>query len=69
MAYKKTICIILNIRKTDESQTEAGVAGGIEAVVKAINTHISNSGVCENGCGALWNMTDNGKNTVIKQHK
>ena len=42
---------------------KAGAAGGIEAVVKAISTHISNTDVCEWGCGALWNMTVNGKNT------
>ena len=46
---------------------KAGAAGGIEAVVKVISTHINNAGVCENGCGALRNMTvNNGKNTVIK---
>ena len=40
----------------------AGATGGIEAVVKAINTHINNAGVCKNGCDALANMTkDNGK--------
>ena len=38
---------------------KAGAAGGIEAVVKAINTHINNAGVCEQGCGALNNMTFN----------
>ena len=37
-------------------------AGGIEAAVKAINTHNDNDGVCEQGCGALMNMTAfNGK--------
>ena len=41
----------------------AGAARGIEAVVKAINTHIANAGVCEKGCGALRNMADNGKST------
>ena len=40
---------------------KAGTTGGIEAVVKAINTHISNAGVCEAGCGALWSMTINSK--------
>ena len=42
----------------------AGTAGGIEAVVKAINTHIGNDGVCAQGCGALWNMTANGKTLI-----
>ena len=41
---------------------KAGAAGGIEAVVKAINTHINNADVCEWGCGALLSIiTDNGK--------
>ena len=44
---------------------KAGASGGIEAMVKAINTHIKNYGVCENGCGALWNIVaDDCKNTV-----
>ena len=43
---------------------KAVTVGGIEAVVKAINTHIKLSYVCENGCGALLSMTGgNGKNT------
>ena len=38
--------------------------GGIEAIVKAINTHIDNAGMCEQGCWALRNMTFNdGKST------
>ena len=47
---------------------KAGAAGGIEAAVKAINTHINNAGVCEWGCGALLNMTINGKNNTDKTH-
>ena len=43
---------------------KAGTAGGVEAVVKAINTHIENADLCESGCWALLNMaTNNGKNT------
>ena len=49
-----------------ENKVKAGAAGGIEAAVKAINTHIDNAGVCECGCGALWNMALNGKNNWIK---
>ena len=49
---------------------KAGTAGGIEAVVKAINTHINNAGVCYRGCGALNSMTVNCKNTTtIKQNE
>ena len=56
----------------DENQVNAGEAGGIEAVVKAVNTHIDNPDVCEQGCWALWNMTFNNgktanKNTLTKQ--
>ena len=45
------------------NQVKVGTAGGIEAVVKAINTHINNADVCEQGCGALASMAANGKNT------
>ena len=34
------------------------LAGGIESVVEAMNIHINNASVCENGCGVLWNMSD-----------
>ena len=47
-----------------------GDEGVIEAVVKAINTHINNASVCENGFGALMNMAKyNGKNTEITKNK
>ena len=53
---------------TAENQVKAGIAGGIEIVVKAINTHIKSTGVCHAGCSALMNMTDNnGKNTKKQQ--
>ena len=41
---------------------KVGAAGGIDAIVRAINTHINNTGVCRAGCAALNNMTLNGKN-------
>ena len=41
-------------------------AGGIETVVKAINTHIDNARVCEWGCGALLNMTENNGKMIDK---
>ena len=46
-----------------ENKAKAGIAGSIEAVVKAINTHIDSADVCEYGCGALRNMAVNGKST------
>ena len=50
------------MKLTAENQVKAGAAGGIETIVKAINTHINNHDVCKQGCGALSSMTkDNGK--------
>ena len=46
---------------------KAGAAGGIEAVVKAINTHINNADVCRTGCGALWDMANNSKTLISQQ--
>ena len=48
---------------------KAGAVGGIEAVVKAINTHINNADVCESGCNTLWIMTVNGKKQLNKTWK
>ena len=47
---------------TVENKVKAGTAGGVEAVVKAINTHINNASACEKGCGALASTTFSGKN-------
>ena len=44
---------------------KAGRIGGIEAVVKAINTHINNVKVCKSGCGMLGNTLANGKHFTI----
>ena len=57
------------MKRTAENQVKAGAAGGIEAAVKAINTHINNADVCKQGCGALYYMTLNGKNTTNKSNK
>ena len=56
------------MKQTAENKVKAGTAGGIEAAVKAINTHIDNAGVCEQGCIALKSITLNGK-ALIKQQK
>ena len=42
-----------------ENKVKAGVAGGIETVVKAINAHANKSDLCTQGCGSLWVMTTN----------
>ena len=45
------------------NQVRVGAAGGIEAIVKAINAHIDNAELCKNGCSTLWDMIkNNGKN-------
>ena len=54
------------MKRIAENRVKAGAAGGIEAVVKVINTHINNANVCVNGCGVLWSITVNGKR-LIKQ--
>ena len=41
----------------DDNAMKAGTIGGIEAVVKAMNTHINDDYVCKYGCGALRSMT------------
>ena len=43
---------------------KAGIAGGIDAAVKAICTHIDNVGVCEWGCGALKNVIGNNGKSI-----
>ena len=42
-----------------DSQSTAGVVGGIEAVFKALSAHVNDAEVCITGCGALKNMTVN----------
>ena len=42
---------------------KAGKAGGTEAIIKVINTHIDNANVCKCGCAVLCFMIDaKGKN-------
>ena len=45
---------------TADNQVKAGGAGAIDAIVSAMKTHSNNAGVCEKGCGALNNITENG---------
>ena len=48
---------------------KAGATGGIEAVVKAISTHISDASVCQKGCGALKSMALNNGKMLIKMNE
>lgn len=43
------------------NQAKAGECGAIDAIVSAMKTHISNVDACKWGCGALMNVTANGK--------
>ena len=50
------------VKLSANNQARAGQARAIEAIVKAMNTHINNSDVCINGCCALKAITNsNGK--------
>ena len=46
---------------TDNNEAKAGECGVVETIVSAMKTHMNNADVCEYGCGALWNITVNGK--------
>lgn len=48
------------IKLSAGNQAKAGEIGGIETVLKAMNTHLYNNKLCVNGCCALWNMTSKG---------
>lgn len=54
------------MKLTAENQKKAGATGGIEAVVKVIITHVNNANICEKGCNALRNMTDNNSRCNVK---
>ena len=47
---------------------KAVAVAGIETIVRVINIHINNAGVCKWGCRTLMNIPDNGK-VPITQHK
>ena len=39
----------------------AGKAGAIEVIVEAIENHMDNADICQQGCLILWSITLNGK--------
>ena len=51
---------LLKHNNTDDNRVRAGEGGAIEVILNAMRTHINNAGVCEAGCGALGNITENG---------
>ena len=46
---------------TADNQVKAGECGAIEVIVNAMKAHMNITDVCEQGCGALCNITVNGK--------
>ena len=46
---------------TDDNQVIAGKAGAIEVIVEAIENHMDNADICQQGCLILWSITLNGK--------
>ena len=44
----------------DDNQVRIREEGGITPIITALKTHSSNAGVCEQACGALWNIAING---------
>ena len=53
---------LLSFNYPDDNRIKAREAGAIEVIVNAMNEHIKNAALCENGCGALKNITrGNGK--------
>ena len=51
---------------TADNKAKAGECGAIEVILEAMKTHMNNAGVCEKGCGTLWN-TSFGCSPIQKQ--
>ena len=47
------------MKYTAENRVNVGAAGGIEAVMKAVNIHFENPDGCKAGCDALISMIVN----------
>lgn len=46
---------------------KAGEAGGIETMVKVIETHIDNYKICKQGCMAIMIMAVSGKKKIMER--
>ena len=46
---------------TDGNKVKAGECGAIEMILNVMKTNKTSTGVCKYGCGALCNITFNGK--------
>ena len=46
---------------TDDNNVKAGECGAIEVILDVMKENKTSTGVCEQGCGALVNITVDGK--------
>lgn len=53
--------MVISTNIIDGNQIEACKPEAIDIVLKAMETHINNADVCEQGCYILRNITSNGK--------
>lgn len=52
---------IITIVIPADNKAKAGEFGAIETILNTMRVHINDAGICVNGCGALMNITMNGK--------
>lgn len=45
----------------DDNKARAGKAGAIDVILEVMKKHMNNWNVCYSGCGAIKNITANGK--------
>lgn len=64
IVIKWSIFLIL-ISKLAKSQIIAGNEGGIETIIKVMNTHIDNDEICKRCCFLLCNMIKDKRNKII----
>ena len=63
--HKNTIYSLY--KQPDDNRVIAGHAGVIDAIVKAMNTHINNTEICENSCAVLMDFINNGKMKLLTE--
>lgn len=49
-----------------DNKMKARKSGAIEVIMNVMKIHMGVGGICEQGCGVLWNITANGKIILIK---
>ena len=54
-----------NFATNEKNRVAIAATGGIDAILMAMQRHVSNADVQENGCGALMNLSVNGNNQAL----